>query len=222
MIPNLIKKPKIIIIDDNHNFRQGLVFLLTIDNVATVIGKASSGREFIELLSNLKPDLVLMDINMLHMNGMEATQKAMELIPDLKIIAFTMFGDEDYYFNMNTLGVKGFMLKSSGINEVEKAIQKVMNGENYLSEELLKKIIINFARRNTSKSIDNAELTAIETEIMQHVCHGFTNEEIAQKLSISLINIKCHKMNLLEKINCQTASPATAINSGQMINKNIV
>lgn len=217
MISNPIKKPEIIVIDDNHNFRQGLIFLLTIDNVATVIGKASNGREFIDLLSHLKPDLVLIDINMLYMNGMEATQKAMELIPDLKIIAFTMFGEEDYYFNMKRLGIKGFLLKSSGINEVEKAIQRVMNGENYLSEELLKKIIINFAHRNTTKSIENAELTAIETEIMQHVCHGFTNEEIAQKLSISLINVKVHKMNLLGKIDYQYTSPATAINSVQMI-----
>ena len=118
MISNLLKKPEIIIVDDHLIFRQGLKSLVTIEQFANVIGEASNGKEFIELLSHLKPDLVLMDIDMPHMDGMEATQKAIELMPDLKIIAFTMFGDEEYYYKMIDLGVKGFILKSSGINEL--------------------------------------------------------------------------------------------------------
>ncbi|HEY3390885.1 MAG TPA: response regulator transcription factor, partial [Prolixibacteraceae bacterium] len=116
---NYIKKPDIIIVDDHMIFRQGLKSLITIENIATVIAEASNGIEFIELLSHHKPDLVLMDIDMPHMNGMDATRKAMEMMPDLKIIAFTRFGDEDYYYKMIDLGVKGFILKSSGINELE-------------------------------------------------------------------------------------------------------
>jgi DNA-binding NarL/FixJ family response regulator len=148
MISNLYRKPDIIIVDDHMIFRMGLKSLLTIENIATVIGEASNGKDFIDQLSSLKPDLVLMDIDMPHMNGMEATQKALELMPDLKIIAFTMFGEEADYNMMIDLGVKGFILKSSGINELEDAIEDVMKGKYYFSSELMGKININFLRKN--------------------------------------------------------------------------
>jgi DNA-binding NarL/FixJ family response regulator len=194
-----MKKPDIIIVDDHLIFRQGLISLITTENFATVIGEASNGIEFLELLSSLKPDLVLMDIDMPHMNGIEATQKAMEIVPDLKIIIFTMFGDEEYYYKMIDLGVKGFILKSSGINELEKAIHDVMMGESYFSNELLRKIINNFSRKNVQKSTENAGLTDRELEILQQICLGLNNEEIAHKLFISSTTVKTHRSNLLEK-----------------------
>jgi len=131
MISNQLKKPNIILVDDHPIFRKGIKSIITIENFANVIGEASNGQEFIELLTYLKPDLVLMDIEMPVMNGMEATQRALELIPDLKIIAFTMFEDEEYFSKMIDLGAKGFILKSSDINEIDKAIKQVMKGEKY-------------------------------------------------------------------------------------------
>ena len=131
----MTNKPDIILVDDHLTFRQGLKSFITVENFATVIGEASNGIEFIKLLSTLKPDLVLMDIDMPYMNGIEATQIALSVIPDLKIIAFTMFGDEEYYYKMIKLDVKGFILKSSGINELEKAIRTVMKGESYFSNK---------------------------------------------------------------------------------------
>lgn len=199
----LMKKPEIIIVDDHLIFRQGLKSLITSENIASVVGEASNGKEFLQLLSQLKPDLVLMDIDMPHMNGMEATQKALEMIPDLKIIAFTMFGDEEYYYKMIDLGVKGFILKSSGINELEKAISEVMIGESYFSNEVLRKIISNLGRKNNSKPNENASLTTRELEVLQQICLGLNNEEIAQKLFISPKTIKSHRSNLLEKTGCK-------------------
>ena len=195
------KKPDLIIVDDHLIFRQGLRSLITLENFATVIGEASNGIEFLELLSHLKPDVVLMDIDMPRMNGMEATRKALEIIPDLKIIAFTMFGDEDYYYKMIDLGVKGFILKSSGINELEKAIQDIMMGESYFSNELLRKIINNLGRDHAKKSAEVGRLTARELEVLQHICFGLSNEEMAQKLFISAKTVKSHRANLLEKTN---------------------
>ena len=199
----LTQNPDLIIVDDHLIFRQGLKSLINLENIATVIGEASNGIEFLELLSKLKPDLVLMDIDMPHMNGMEATKKALEMLPDLKIIAFTMFGDEEYYYKMIDLGVKGFILKSSGINELEKAIEDVMNGESYFSNELLRKIINNLGRNGAKKPIDTGRITPREMEVLQHICLGFNNEEIAQKLFISAKTIKSHRSNLLEKTNCK-------------------
>jgi DNA-binding NarL/FixJ family response regulator len=135
------KKPTIILVDDHLIFRQGLKSLITGENLGKVIGEASDGKEFIKLLSLPAPDLVLMDIDMPHMNGMEATQKALEIKPDLKIIVFSMFGDEEYYKRMIELGVKGYILKSTGINEVEQAIADVMNGKTYFSTVIPKNII---------------------------------------------------------------------------------
>ena len=198
-----MKRPDIIIVDDHLIFRQGLKSLLTIEKIANVIGEASNGKEFIGLLSSQKPDLVLMDIDMPHMNGMEATQKALELLPDLKIIAFTMFGEEEYYYKMIDLGVKGFILKSSGIDELEKAIQEVLMGESYFSNELLRKIISNFGRKTSNKLVEDARLTAREMEVLQQICLGQTNEEIAIKLFISAKTVKSHRSNLLEKTKCK-------------------
>ena len=203
MIYNPAEKPKLIIVDDHMIFRQGLKSLITVENIATVIAEASNGKEFIELLSQYKPDLVLLDIDMPHMNGMEATQKALELIPDLKIIVFTMYGDEDSYYKMVDLGVRGFILKSSGINELERAIQTVMMGESYFSNELLRKIINNLGRKNVQENTENAGLTNRELEVLHLICQGSTTDEIGQKLFISPKTVKSHRANLLEKTNCK-------------------
>jgi DNA-binding NarL/FixJ family response regulator len=201
-----MNKPEIIIVDDHLIFRQGLKSLLTSENIATVVGEASNGKEYLELLTHLEPDLVLMDIDMPHMNGMEATQRSLALKPDLKIIAFTMFSDEDYYFKMIDLGVKGFILKSSGINELEKAINEVLQGESYFSNEILRKIINNLSRKDSGKKAVDIGLTLRELDVLQHICMGLNNEEIAEKMFISPKTVKSHRSNLLVKTNCNSST----------------
>jgi len=150
MTSTLARKPDIIIVDDHLIFRRGLKSIITVENIATVIGEASNGTEFIDLLSYLNPDLVLMDIDMPVMNGIDATRQALKLRPELRIIAFTMFGDEAYYNMMIDLGVKGFILKSGGIDELEDAIAEVMKGDNYFSNALLNNINNNILRKNVN------------------------------------------------------------------------
>jgi len=183
--------------------REGLASFLRAFHDFQLVGEASNGIEFLELLKHMKPDLVLMDIDMPHMNGLEATQKAMELIPDLNVVAFTMFADEDYYYKMIDLGVKGFLLKSSGIQELEKAIQEIMMGESYFSNELLRKIISNIGRNAAKKPVESHRLTSRELEVLQHICMGMNNDEVAEKLFISTKTVKSHRSNLLEKTNCK-------------------
>ena len=199
----ITKKPNIIIVDDHLIFRQGLKSIITLENIANVIGEASNGIEFIEILSDLKPDLVLMDIDMPRMNGLDATEKALEILPELKIIAFSMFSNEEYYYKMIDRGVKGFILKTSGINELETAIQNVMSGDTYFSNELLRKIINNFGRTNTTKQTALENLTEREIEILQLICLGLNTDQIAEKLFISPKTVKSHKSNLLEKTVCK-------------------
>jgi len=195
---NLVK-PKIIIVDDHLIFRQGLTSIITSENIATVIGEASNGIEFIELISKMKPDIVLMDIDMPHMNGLDATEKAIKLIPELKIIVFSMFSDEEYYHKMIERGVKGFILKTSGINELESAIHEVMKGESYFSNELLRKIISNFEQQNNNEQSKKEILSEREIEVLQQICLGLSTDEIGKKLFISPKTVKTHKSNLLAK-----------------------
>jgi DNA-binding NarL/FixJ family response regulator len=199
----LTQKPNIIIVDDHLIFRQGLKSIITLENIANVIGEASNGLELMKILTELKPDLVLMDIDMPHMNGLDATEKAMELMPELKIIAFSMFSDEEYYYKMIDRGVKGFILKTSGIKELENAIQNVMSGDSYFSNELLRKIINNFGHSTTTKPLLQDNLTEREIEILQQICLGLSTDEIAEKLFISPKTVKSHKSNLLEKTVCK-------------------
>lgn len=140
--------PNIIIVDDHLIFREGLIAIITVENIANVIGEASNGKELLQLLKEHRPDIVIMDIDMPQMNGIEATRKALKLFPDLKIIAYTMFGEDEYYYKMIELGVKGFILKSGNINQLEKAIQEVMLGKTYFSKQFQKRIAGNGTGKN--------------------------------------------------------------------------
>lgn len=150
-----MKKPEIIIVDDHQIFRQGIKSIISLENIATVIGEASNGEDFLELLAHKKPDLVLLDIDMPLMNGLEATERALEMMPDLKIIAFTLYGDEEYFMKMIEMGAKGYVLKSSDISELEKAIHFVMRGEKYFSNHQFKKSSSHTGVRSLKKSQEN-------------------------------------------------------------------
>ncbi|MDP4239926.1 MAG: response regulator transcription factor [Bacteroidota bacterium] len=171
-----MKKPKIIIVDDNQTFRQSLILLITIENIAEVIGKASNGIEFMDLLVNNKPDLVLMDIDMPEMNGIEATQRALGLIPDLKVIVFSMYGNEEYYTKMIDLGVKGYILKTCHINEFEKAIREVMKGGNYFFTNLKLKNVKTKDRKESDQILsENSDLTVTEIKLIQNIYSNSSN-----------------------------------------------
>lgn len=202
-----MKKPEIIIVDDHLIFRQGLRSLITSTGIAEVIAEASNGLEFMALLDEHKPALVLMDIDMPYMDGITATAQALAKFPDLKVIAFTMFGDEEYYSRMVESGVRGFILKSSGINELEQAIATVISGETYFSNEVLRRIISNYGKKKNGNDSLNISITEREREVLKHICLGLNNEEISEKLFISPKTIKTHRANLLEKTGCKN-SPA--------------
>jgi len=171
-----MKKPKIIIVDDNQTFRQSLILLITIENIANVIGKASNGIEFIKVLEGCKPDLVLMDIDMPEMNGLEATQKALELIPDLNILVFSMYGNEEYYSKMKELGVKGYILKSCDIAEFEKAIRVVIKGGHYFFADLEMKDIKHKELKVVDRILsEDSDLTVTEIKLIQNIYSNSTN-----------------------------------------------
>ena len=141
-----MKTAKIILVDDHQIFRQGIKNLIRFENMGTVIAEASDGVEFIQLLTDHDPDLVLMDIDMPGLNGIDTTRKALKIKPDLRILAVTMFAKEDYLYQMIEAGAIGFILKSAGIYELEKAIHLGLKGEKYFSFNSSGKTLNNFGR----------------------------------------------------------------------------
>jgi len=192
----MVKKNSIIVVDDHSIFREGIKSLIKLKDNAEVIAEASNGKEFLELLPNFKPDLVVMDIDMPIMNGIEASRIALEKYPELNILVLTMFGDETYYQQMVQAGVKGFVLKTSKFTELEKAIYEIANGGNYFSNELLRKIIF---RYQPHKEENKPVFTEREKEVLELTCKGMTNEEIGNQLNLSLGTIKGYRSSLLEK-----------------------
>ena len=129
------------------------------------------------------------------------TKEILKKTPDLKIIALTMFGDEEYYFKMVHSGARGFVLKKSGIEELKNAIETVASGENFFSNELLRNIIVNITDKKFKQAISStpANLTKRELEVLQEICNGLTKKEIGEKLHISPKTVEGHRNNLLTK-----------------------
>ncbi|MCX7987011.1 MAG: response regulator transcription factor [Bacteroidales bacterium] len=189
------RKPQIFIVDDHKLFRDGLKYILQESGEIEVVGEASDGKEFLELLQYIVPDLVLMDISMPGMNGVDASKIALEKYPDLKILVLSMFGDDAYYNSMIEIGVKGFILKDCDASELKEAIKSVLSGKNYFSQELLLKLIRD---RNEAPTI---KLSRREREVLEYICKGYSTMQISEALHISHRTVERHRASLLEKTN---------------------
>lgn len=201
-----MRNAKLFLVDDHLIFREGLKNLIEIEGIGTVVGESSNGKDFLENFEKSSPDLILMDISMPIMDGIEATKKAIKVMPDLKIMALSMNGDEEYYYKMIEAGVKGFLLKDSGIREIEKGIKAVLDGDSYFSNELLRRIITNLGKPVEKKTGEKELLSSREHEVLVEICNGLTNEEIATKLFISAQTVKGHRSSLLSKTNCKNSA----------------
>ncbi len=193
--------PKLIIVDDHDIFRDGVKSILTIDAIANVIAEASNGKEFIELLETNRPNVVLMDIDMPVMGGVEATALATKMYPEINILALTMYGDENYYYQMIEAGVKGFILKSSNKSELKEAIIKVANGGTYFSNELLHKVILKIGQHKPSNNPGEAFVTFTdrEEETIKLICKGLSTIEISDKMLLSPKTIENYRTKILQK-----------------------
>lgn len=194
----------ILLVDDHKLFREGLKLLLSNISFIQTISEAANGEEFLQLILKDTPDIVFMDIDMPVVDGIEATRKALEIYPELKIIALSMYGDENYYTRMINAGAKGFILKNSSIHDVEAAIKNVLSGNSFFSHEILSRIINHInKRKNIAKS---SELSERESEVLYHICKGLSNQEIADTLFLSKRTIDKHRENLLIKTNSKNTA----------------
>lgn len=203
-----MKKIKIFLVDDHKLFRNGLSLLLECEKDIVVSGEAENGQAFCEAIEKDQPDVVLMDIEMPVMDGFETTKKCCEKYPELKVIALTMFGEEQYYLKMIEAGAKGFLLKNSDIEEVIKAIKTVYDGGTYFSQEILYHMVKNI-KEVRKEAVPVVKLSKREKEILELICKGFSNTEIASELNISKRTVEKHRSNIL--IKTQTYNTASLV-----------
>lgn len=191
-----------ILVDDHLLFREGIKLLIETEGMGEVIAEAPNGQAFLELLTTHNPDLVLMDIEMPVMGGIEATAKAIAMKPGLKILLVTMLDLSDDYAKLINTGAIGCVLKSAGKHELENAINTVIRGESYFSNELLRKIILDFGKQKSAPpdiiSIEN-DYTERELEVLKYLCQGFSASEIAEKINRSVKTVEAHRAKLLQK-----------------------
>lgn len=193
----MTKNLHIHLVDDHSLFREGLKFLLSNCDFISQIEESENGEIFLQKIEKNVPDVVLMDIEMPVVDGITASKTALEKYPDLKIIALSMYAEEEYYSKMIDVGVKGFLLKNSQFEDVQKAILEVNEGNNFFSPEILDRIISNMYKKKDEKAI--LDLTEREVEVLYNICKGLSNQEIADLLFISKRTVDKHRENLLLK-----------------------
>lgn len=198
------------IADDHHLFIEGIKSLLRDSADVKILGEAENGAKLLELLSNQEVDVVLMDINMPVVSGLETTKKVKQLYPSVKVLALTMFDDTLHISEMMKAGASGYLLKNAGKEELIDAMIKVCRGEKYVSNDVSVKLIERMFTNeqdlksdqpnNINPNVRKAELTKRELEIIKLIAQEMTNNEIAAHLNNSPMTIITHRKNLLRKI----------------------
>ena len=192
-----MEKINVLCVDDHVVIRKGIRFLLKEIEFVETVFEAENGKVSLELLNIHKVDIVLMDIRMPVMNGIEATREAMVKYPKLKIIAFSMFEEIEQIKDMIQAGVKGYISKSIKIYELKEALLSVLKGNDFYSKNV--SYLMNKEFANKCKEFANIPLTTREKDVLCLICRGYTNHEIAKNLNINHKTVQGHRANLIKK-----------------------
>ena len=205
-------KYKIVIAEDHTILREGLRALLSLDPSYEIIGEAEDGRDAIRCVEKLMPDLLLIDLSMPRMNGMEAIRDIKKRHPEIKIIALTVHKTEEYILATLEAGADGYVLKDATYNELMIAINSVLSGKPYLSPGVSEKVIEGYleGRRTLKPSSAWDTLSQREREVLKLIAEGYKNKEIADDLCISIKTVEKHRSNLMKKLGLHNAAALTA------------
>lgn len=201
-----MKKAKgihLLMADDHEIFRDGFKLMLTKYPDIVLVGEAENGRELVELTQKLQPDVIITDIKMPVMDGIEAAKKISELFPDIGIIGLSMFDEDDLIVDMLEAGAKGYLIKNAGKEQITEAIRTVYNNDPYYCKTTSHKLTSMIARSrfNPYKKAAKVEFSEREIEIIDLICNELTNKEISDKLFISIRTVEGHRLKILEKMN---------------------
>ncbi len=202
-----MEKINVMIVDDHSLIREGLKQLLEFDGTIKVVGEASNGIECLEKITICNPDVLLLDINMPEMNGIEVLKKMKEDGTQIKVLILTVHNEMDYLMKAVDIGVDGYILKDSESSELKKAIRAVKDGENYIQPSLIPALNSQLVNRDFDKDLISS-LTNRELEVLVQVANGMFNKEIATNLNISERTVKNHISNIFKKIDVSDRTQA--------------
>jgi two-component system, NarL family, response regulator NreC len=195
-----MKLIRILIADDHTIVRSGVRLLLEAEPDIEVVGEALEGNQAVELAASLKPDVVLMDIAMPGMDGLEATRQIKSRFPEIQILVLTMHRSDEYFFEILEAGASGYLLKGADTSDLVKAVRFVHRGEVFLYPTMAQKLLREyFNRAHLSPSVES-QLSPREKEILRLVADGYSNKEIAVKLVVSSSTVHTHLGNLMGKL----------------------
>lgn len=192
---------KLMIVDDHAIVRDGLKSALARMGF-DIAGEAENGRQAVERARELKPDVVVMDVVMPVLNGIEATRLIKKALPGTSVVALSMHSEEQYVFRILKAGASGYVLKTAGVAELARAIESVYSGSPYFSPAISRKIMESYLSEDQSLKTTTMgqKLTGRETEVLQLIAEGYTNAKIAQVMGISVKTVESHRMHLMEKL----------------------
>ncbi|HYV94363.1 MAG TPA: response regulator transcription factor [Chitinophagales bacterium] len=193
----------IVIADDHQMFIDGIKVLLQQEPDIAVVGQALNGKELVDLLDKQSADIILMDINMPVIDGMEATKIIRKKYPAIKVLMLTMYNSRQYITSMIAAGANGYILKNTGKEELTKAIEAIYRGDTYYSQEVTNRVMESFRKKDIHLE-SNPELTPREKEVLILLAEEFTASEVGDKLNISRSTVEAHRKNMLSKFNVRT------------------
>lgn len=206
-------KYRIVIAEDHTILREGLKLLLSSSPEFEVVGEAEDGREAIRCVEKLKPDLILTDLSMPRMNGMEAIREIKKRSPETKILVLTVHKTEEYILASVRAGADGYLLKDSTHAELLMAVKYVLSGKRYISPGISDKVLEGYleGKKTLKKRTSWETLTKREREILKLIAEGYRNKEIAEELCISVKTVEKHRSNLMEKLGLHNVQALTAL-----------
>ncbi|HOG17102.1 MAG: Oxygen regulatory protein NreC [Syntrophaceae bacterium PtaU1.Bin231] len=201
---------RVLLADDHNIFRDGLRTLIEKEAGMEVVGEAENGRKAIALAEKLLPNVIIMDVSMPDMNGIEATRKIVSAIPDVKVIALSMHSDRRFVLGMLEAGASGYLLKDCAFAELAGAIRQVVTGNTYLSPRIADVVVKGYLHKMMESSPAAVDLmTSREREILQLLAEGLTAKEIAAHVYLSIKTVETHRRNIMQKLNMRSVAELT-------------
>ena len=214
-----MEKIKVLLADDHKVVRQGLRALLEAETDIAIVGEADDGRQAVRLAVNAKPDVVVIDVAMPSMNGLEATRQIIKELPKTRVLVLSSYSDDEYVRQVTEAGAAGYLLKQAAAEDLIRAIREASNGNAFFSPAISKRLLENYREASTNGSpvmTRNERLTSREAEVLQLVAEGKVNKQISAELCISVKTVEKHRQLVMDKLNIHDVAGLTryAISKG--------
>jgi DNA-binding NarL/FixJ family response regulator len=212
-----MKKISVLLVDDHTVVRQGLCALVSAEGDMEIAGEAENGRQAVQLAKEAHPDVVLMDVAMPLMNGLEATRQIVKALPNTRVLVLSSYGDDEAVQKMMEAGAIGYMIKQTAANDLLRAVREVHRGNSFFSPIIARRLRdqcrVAMSGQSSKRSID---LTSREAEVLQLIAEGFSNKQIATELAISVKTVEKHRQQVMNKLNIHDVAGLTryAISKG--------